>query len=78
MPDHSLTYSRAGVPPCPLNPPAFINLTAIGMAVVGRMVNQWWGPLMDATDPEGYLRQILTYNYDHLMNVADVLRDLRR
>ena len=33
---------------------------------------------MGATDPEGYLRQILTYNYDHLMNVADVLRDLRR
>ena len=51
---------------------------AIGMAVAGRMVNQWRGPLMGATDPEGYLRQILTYNYDHLMNVADVLRDLRR
>ena len=27
MPDRSLTCSRAGVPPCPPNPPAFIGLT---------------------------------------------------
>ena len=27
MPDRSLTCSRAGVPPCPPNPPGFIDLT---------------------------------------------------
>ena len=41
MPDRSLTCSRAGVPPCPPNPPGFIDLTKNGFNLPGG--EQLWG-----------------------------------